>query len=146
MNRLPIFTIILSLTLLLSACVPIPATPPETAPTPETKAGLSDLASALAKSDESDDIHKYAQRLDQLNACMLADVANQEDPPEYSDSETVAMSIYFAGVLFMAQFFTQAFEGAFAEDTTANDQIEDEPSAYEMIEMALTACQQNESE
>ena len=28
----------------------------------------------------------------------------------------------------------------------ANLQIEDEPSTYEMIEMALTACQQNESE
>ena len=146
MNRHPIFTIILSLTLLLSACVPIPATPPETAPTPETKAGLSDLASALAKADESDDIPRYAQRLDQLNACMLADVANQEDSPEYSDSETVAMSIYFAGVLFMAQFFTQAFEGAMPKTLPPSNLTEDEPSAYEMIDMALIACQQNDLE
>ena len=64
MNRLPICPIVLSLTLLLSACVPIPATAPQPTapvshPTPdpatETKAGFSDLASALAKADETDD-------------------------------------------------------------------------------------------
>ncbi len=145
MKRHPIFTIILTLSLLLSACVPIPATPPEPAAA-ETKAGFSDLASALAKADESDDIQQYAQRLDELNACMLADVNNQEDSPDFSDSEIVAMSIYFAGILAMAHLFSQAFEAAFTEDSAANNQIETEPSTYEMLEMALTECLQNEPE
>ena len=40
----------------------------------------------------------------------------------------------------MAQLFTLAFEDTFTENTAANDQTEDEPSTYEMLEMALTAC------
>ena len=71
----PSYPFILSLALLLSACVPIPATAPETtapvsnltpAPAADTKAGFSDLASALAKADESDDIQQYAQLLDEF--------------------------------------------------------------------------------
>ena len=56
------------------------------------------------------------------------------------------MSIYFAGMLSMAKFFMLAFEGAFTENTAAGDETEDEPSAYEMLEMGLTACLENESE
>ena len=151
----PAFPIILSLAILLAACVPIPDTAPETSagfsdpipdPAAETKAGFSDLASALAKADESDDIQQYSQLLDEFNACMQADVNNEEDIPEFSDSETVAVSIYFAGMLSMAQFFMLEFEDAFTENTAAGDETEDEPSAYEMLEMGLTACQENESE
>ena len=155
MNRHPIFPIILTLVLLLSACVPIPATAPEPTaplsdPTPDpaadTKAGFSDLASALAKADESDDIQQYAQLLDEFAACMQADVNDEEESPEFSKSEIVAMSIYFAGMLSMGQFFALAFEEAFTENTAAGDETEDEPSAYEMLEMALTACLESESE
>ena len=149
----PAFPIILSLTLLLSACVPIPATAPETTapvsnltPAADTKAGFSDLASALAKADESDDIQQYAQLLDEFAACMQADVNDEEESPEFSKSEIVAMSIYFAGMLSMGQFFALAFEEAFTENTAAGDETEDEPSAYEMLEMALTACLESESE
>ncbi len=141
----PIALITLSLTLLLTACVPIPATPPAT-PATETKAGFSDLASALAKTDESDDLQQYAQLLDEFAACMQADATNEEEGPKFSESEIVAMSIYFAGMLSMGQFFALAFEEAFTENTAAGDETEDEPSAYEMLEMALTACLQTESE
>ena len=155
MNRLPICPIVLSLTLLLSACLPIPATAPETTapvsnPTPdpatETKAGYSDLASALAKADETDDSQPYAQLLDEFAACMQADVTNEEESPEFSESEIVAMSIYFAGMLSMGQFFMLQFEEALTENAAAGDETEDEPSAYEMLEMGLTVCLQNESE
>ena len=155
MNRLPICPIVLSLAILLSACVPIPATAPETtapvsnpspAPAADTKAGFSDLASALAKIDETDDIQPYAQLLDEFAACMQADVTNEEESPEFSESETVAMSIYFAGMLSMGQFFMLQFEEALTENAAAGDETEDEPSAYEMLEMGLTACLQNESE
>ena len=155
MNRLPICPIVLSLTLLLSACLPIPATAPETTapvsnPTPdpatETKAGFSDLASGLAKADKSDDIQPYAQLLDEFAACMQADVTNEEESPEFSESEKVAMSIYFAGMLSMGLFFMLQFEEALTENAAAGDETEDEPSAYEMLEMGLTACLQNESE
>ena len=151
----PSYPFILSLALLLSACVPIPATAPEPTaplsdPTPDpaadTKAGFSDLASALAKADESDDIQQYAQLLDEFAACMQADVNDEEESPEFSKSEIVAMSIYFAGMLSMGQFFALAFEEAFTENTAAGDETEDEPSAYEMLEMALTACLESESE
>ena len=155
MNRLPICPIVLSLTLLLSACLPIPATAPQPtapvsspspAPSPETKAGFSDLASALAKADETDDIQPYAQLLDEFAACMQADVTNEEESPEFSESEKVAMSIYFAGMLSMGLFFMLQFEEALTENAAAGDETEDEPSAYEMLEMGLTACLQNESE
>ena len=155
MKQHPIFTIILSLALLLSACVPIPATAPETTapasnPTPnpaaDTKAGFSDLASGLAKADKSDDIQQYSHLLDEFAACMQADTNNEEDSPEYTDSETVAISIFYAGMLAMAGIFMQEFEQAFTEDTAAVDETEDEPSAYEFLEMALTVCLQNESE
>ena len=56
------------------------------------------------------------------------------------------MSIYFAGILSMAQLFTLAFEDAFTENAATGDETEDEPSTYEMLEMALTACLENESE
>ena len=157
MKRHPAFPIILSLALLLSACIPIPATPPEpnaavSDPTPnpatetKAKAGFSDLASALAKADESDDILLYSHLLDEFAACTQADTNNEEDSPEYTDSETVAISIFYAGMLAMAGIFMQEFEQAFTEDTAAADETEDEPSAYEMLEMALTVCLQNESE
>ena len=151
----PAYPIVLSLTLLLSACVPIPATAPQTtapvshptpAPAAETKAGYSDLASALAKADETDDIQPYAQLLDEFAACMQADVTNEEESPEFSESEIVAMSIYFAGMLSMGQFFMLQFEEALTENAAAGDETEDEPSAYEMLEMGLTVCLQNESE
>ena len=63
----PACPIILSLAILLAACVPIPDTAPETSaavsnsipdPAAETKAGFSDLASGLAKIDKSDDIQR----------------------------------------------------------------------------------------
>ena len=155
MNRLPICPIVLSLAILLSACVPIPATAPETtapvsnptpAPATETKAGYSDLASALAKADETDDSQPYAQLLDEFAACMQADVTNEEESPEFSESETVAMSIYFAGMLSMGKFFMLQFEEALTENAAAGDETEYEPSAYEMLEMGLTVCLQNESE
>ena len=155
MIRLPICPIVLSLTLLLSACVPIPATAPQTtapvsnptpAPATETKAGYSDLASALAKADETDDSQQYSKLLDEFAACMQADVTNEEESPEFSESEIVAMSIYFAGMLSMGQFFMLQFEEALTENAAAGDETEDEPSAYEMLEMGLTVCLQNESE
>ena len=77
---------------------------------------------------------------------MQAGVYNEEDSPEYSESEIVAVSIYFAGILSMAQLFTLAFEDAFTENAAAGDETEDEPSTYEMLEMGLTACLENESE
>ena len=116
------------------------------APAADTKAGFSDLASALAKIDESDDIQQYAKLLDEFAACRQADIISEEDSPEYSESEIVAMSIYFAGMLSMAQLFTLAFEDAFSENTAAGDETEDEPSTYEMLELGLTACLENESE
>jgi len=69
---------------------------------------------------------------------------NGEDIPELTDSETVAVSIFFAGMLSMGQFFALAFEEAFTENTAPGDETENEPSAYEMLEMALIACLQNE--
>ena len=77
---------------------------------------------------------------------MQADVTNEEESPEFSESETVAMSIYFAGMLSMGQFFMLQFEEALTENAAAGDETEDEPSAYEMLEMGLTVCLQNESE
>ena len=116
------------------------------APAADTKAGCSDLASALAKIDETDDIPKYSKLLDEFAACRQADIISEEDSPEYSESEKVAVSIYFAGMMSMAQFVTLAFEQDHSENTAAGDETEDEPSAYEMLEMALTACLENESE
>ena len=152
----PICPIILSFALLLTSCVPIPATPPPKPiasiptplpnPAPEPKAGFSYLASALAKIDETDDIQQYSKLLDEFAACMQADVNDEEESPEFSESEIVAMSIYFAGMLSMGQFFALAFEDAFTESAAAGDETEDEPSAYEMLEMGLTACLESESE
>ena len=151
--RYSTYIITLTLTLLLTACVPIPAIPPPTTaalPTPdsaaEPKASFSDLASALAKIDESDEIQLYSQILDEFAACMQAEAANEEEGLKFSESETVAMSIYFAGMFSMGQYFALAFEEAITENTDAGDETEDEPSAYEMLEMALTACLQSEPE
>ena len=77
---------------------------------------------------------------------MQADVNDEEESPEFSKSEIVAVSIYFAGMLSMAQFFILEFEEAFTENAAAGDETEDEPSTYEMLEMGLTACLENESE
>ena len=77
---------------------------------------------------------------------MQAGVNNEEESPEFSVSEIVAVSIYFAGMLSMAQFLMLEFEEAFTENTAAGDETEDEPSTYEMLEMALAACLENESE
>ena len=92
------------------------------APAADTKAGFSDLASALAKIDETDDIPKYAKLLDEFAACRQADIISEEDSPEYSESEKVAVSIYFAGILSMAQLFTLAFEDAFTENAATGDE------------------------
>ena len=147
------YIITLTLTLLLTACVPIPATPPPTTaalPTPdsaaEPKASFSDLASALAKIDESDEIQLYFQILDEFVACMQADMNSGEDVPELTDSETVAVSIFFGGMLSMGQFFALAFEQAFTEDNAAAGETENETSTYEMLEMGLAGCLEDESE
>ena len=116
------------------------------APAADTKAGCSALASALAKIDETDDIPKYSKLLNEFAACRQADIISEEESPEFSESETVAMSIYFAGMLSMGQFFMLQFEEVLTENAAAGDETEDEPSAYEMLEMGLTVCLQNESE
>ena len=116
------------------------------APAADTRAGFSDLASALPKIDETDDIQKYSKLLDEFAACRQADIISEEDSPEFSESEKVAVSIYFAGMMSMAQFVTLAFEDAFTENAATGDETEDEPSTYEMLEMGLTACLENESE
>lgn len=153
-TRYSTYLITLTLTLLLTACVPIPATPQATTtvlpgPTPhpaETKASFSDLVSALAKIDESDEIQLYSQILDEFVACMQADMNSGEDVPELTDSETVAVSIFFGGMLSMGQFFALAFEQAFTEDNAAAGETENEISTYEMLEMGLAGCLEDESE
>ncbi len=143
----PIALITLSLTLLLTACVPIPATPPAT-PTPaaETKAGFSDLASGFAKIDRSDDIQPYAQLLDEIDACMQTARLREEQNVDLSDSEIVAVTIYFAGLFSMAQLFASQFETAFPLNSPVGDDGEIDSSTYELLEMALSACQPSEPE
>ena len=149
----PISLITLALTLLLAACVPIPATPPATvaplptpAPTPETKAGFSDLASGFAKIDQSGDVQHYAQLLDEIDACMQAARFREEQNVDLSDSEIVAVTIYFAGLFSMAQLFASQFETAFPQNSPVGDDGVIDSSTYELLEMALSACQSGEPE
>ncbi len=148
MIRHPVFIITVTLSLLLSACVPIPAIPPDPipAPTAETNAGISDLASGLAKLDQSNNIQSYAQLLDEFVACMQADMNANEEFPELSDTETVAVSFFFAGILSMAQVFAQQFEQALAQESSPYNETAEGPSVYDMLEMALAACLENGSE
>ena len=151
----PISLITLTLTLLLAACVPIPPAPPPTAaplptPTPapaaETKAGFSDLASGFAKIDQSDDVQQYAQLLDEIDACMQAARLREEVNADLSDSEIVAVTIYFAGLFSMAQLFASQFESAFPQNSPVGDGGEIDSSTYQLLEMALSACQPSEPE
>ena len=141
----PIALITLSLTLLLTACVPIPASPPAI-PTPaaETKAGFSDLASGFAKIDRSDDVQPYAQLLDEIDACMQAARLREEVNADLSDSEIVAVTIYFAGLFSMAQLFASQFETAFPQNSPVGENGKIDSSTYELLEMALSACQPSE--
>ena len=149
----PISLITLALTLLLAACVPIPPTPPATvaplptpAPAAETKAGFSDLASGFAKIDQSGDIQKYAHLLDEIDACMQAARFEEEQNVDLSDSEIVAVTIYFAGLFSMAQLFASQFETAFPQNSPVGDDGVIDSSTYELLEMALSACQPGEPE
>lgn len=139
----------LILTLLLTSCVPIPVTPPaitSALPTStpdhaaETKIGYSDLANGLAKVDQSDDIQQYVQLLNEFADCMQA-FNSEEENMDMSDSEIVALTIFYAGMFSMAQFFEME-----TENIPVADDGEIESSIYNLLETVVSACQGNEPE
>ena len=77
---------------------------------------------------------------------MQAAKIREEENVDLSDSEIVAVTIYFAGMFSMAQLFASEFETAFTENSPVGDEREVESSTYELLEMALSACQGSESE
>ncbi len=82
----------ITLVLTLSACVPIPQQAPLDPP-PETKAGLSDLASVFAKWDTQDDTTEYMELLTEFEKCVH-DLAEDYGNWTYTDSEMTALVIY----------------------------------------------------
>ena len=137
----------IALALLLTSCVPIPATPPDITsalptPTPdlvaEIKVGYSDLANGLAKIDQSDDIQQYAQLLNEFADCMQV-LRNEEENMDLSDREMVALTFYYAGMFTMAQIFAME-----ADNLPVGDGGEFESSIYNLLEMVVSACQGNE--
>lgn len=86
----------ITLVLTLSAFVPIPQQAP-----PETKAGLSDLASVFAKWDTQDDTTEYMELLTEFEQCVH-DLAEDYGSWTYTDSEMTAQVIYPTAVLMAA--------------------------------------------
>ena len=98
MKRLAAIWITLVLT--LSACAPIPQQAPLDPP-PETKAGLSDLASVFAKWDMQDDTTEYMELLTEFEKCVH-DAAEDYGSRTYTDSEMTAEVIYTIAILMAA--------------------------------------------
>lgn len=130
-------TVALALSLLLTSCVPIPTTPPTPDLAAEVKTGYSDLAIGLARIDESDDIQRYVQVLDEFADCMQV-LRNEEANMDLSDSELVALTIYYAGVFSVVHLFVLE-----TENSPASNDGKTPSSIYDQLEITLSTCEES---
>ena len=94
-------TLFITLTLLLSACAPIPPNPPLEPPPSETKAGLTDLANAMAKTDDPDsNADEYMEVLLYIEECLADELGGGSF---LTDEETTAFILYSIGALSTAR-------------------------------------------
>lgn len=123
---------------LLAACVPIPAEPAQEIDD-EVKAGLSDLAGALARGDEANSRDDYAVLINEILACFEEGSDSDADNPfeEMPPAEAMAMTIWGIGFFSMLWQMMTMFD-------ESSDTDEGETPNYELLEGALAACRQVE--
>ncbi|MCY3994244.1 MAG: hypothetical protein OXF50_23675 [Caldilineaceae bacterium] len=94
-------TLFIILTLLLSACAPIPPYPPLEPPPSEIKAGLTDLANAMAKTDDpNNNVSEYMEALLHIEKCLADELGGGSF---LTDEETTAFILYSIGALSTAR-------------------------------------------
>ncbi len=132
---------IAALALIVTACIPITsdqeALQPAAQEATEAKAGLSDLASFFAKADEADDPGKYTALIYEIEHCLHPNLTEKEKIEGVRDGDTwvspgeiVATTIYSVGL----------FTALGPHEQVYPDDSNDEPSMYELLELALAAC------
>jgi len=132
---------IAALALIVTACVPIKSVQESSEPAAqevtEAKAGLSDLASFFAKADEADDPGKYTALIYEIEHCLHPNLTEKEKIEGVRDGEIwvspgeiVATTIYSVGL----------FTALGPQEQVYPDDSNDEPSMYELLELALAAC------
>ncbi|MDE0141163.1 MAG: hypothetical protein OXI80_00130 [Caldilineaceae bacterium] len=129
-------TVALTLSLLLTSCVPISPVPPTPDLAAEIKTGYSDLAIGLARIDQSNDIQRYVQVLNEFADCMQV-LRNEEANMDLSDSELVALTIYYAGVFSMVQVFVLE-----TENSPASNDGKISSSIYDQLKITLSTCEE----
>ena len=139
--------------IILSACVAIPKTSP-TEPTPEAKGGLSDLASALAKMDDSpftdrnsvNEADKYLGLLIELKECILIELG-PEDSTKFTPEELAAQMVYFVGfhqLLAFVHHVEAARAAGNLEELQRTNPEDDEREFYHALVFTLESCQEAE--
>ena len=129
--------IVILAAVLLAACVPIPPEPPQEIDD-EVKAGLSDLASALARGDAAHSQEEYADLINEVVACLEGDGNSDATNPlkDMPPAEAMAMTIWGMGFLSMMWQTMIMFD----ESSDSDDDVENN---YELLEGALAACRQD---
>lgn len=132
---------IAALALIVTACVPITSeqepSQPAAQETTEAKASLSDLASFFAKADEADDPGEYTALIYEIEHCLHPNLTEKEKIEGVGDGEIrvspgeiVAATIYSVGL----------FTALGPQEQVYSDDSNEEPSMYELLELALASC------
>ena len=123
---------------ILSACVPIPDTPP-VIPAAEAKVDFSILSSALAKAYLIDNTDEFQKRVTELGECALHDLTpNSRFTPE----EAEALALYFAGSIQTAAMVSRAMdfeEGRLDKFYDSEDESK-EGKILQRLDWALAVC------
>ena len=141
--------LIVGFALFTAACVPITpeASVPEvdiaTPQPPSPRADLNDLASVLAKVDESDDSDKHAAILQKFADCFLSGMTAREREEGLSDNpgNAITPAQITALTLFQAGVFAAIGQYEQLHAVEQADSFPNMTSMYELLEGALAMCE-----
>ena len=106
----------------------------------EVETSLTDLATILAKWNESDNVDLYLALVEEFSNCVLEDVDYSGVDYVVSDAELVAMTIWLSGLMgTIAQF-----EFSFSDMSESGEEESEETSGFDYLVGAIEVCYQSE--
>lgn len=131
-------TALFILALLLSSCYPIPPDPPIEPPSSEVKAGLTDLAKAMAKTDDpNNNVSEYLEALLHIEKCLADELGENSF---LTDEESTAFILYSIGALATARILEKYLA---AQETGEEVYTSDFRMVYQSLLLLEKDCEES---